>query len=244
MSTPVDVGSSDQQALAAVLNHHAELRGGLSERVSDLYEAVRTRAAHYRQLAALREFVDSSLLPHAAAEEATLYPAAATAAPLLVEAMRAEHRALADRAHALAGARRPVEALAVAEGLAAVFDVHVDKENELLLPLLTRTAGVSLAGLLRAMHDQLDEPRNLEHAGDGGTPDELDVRALPHGGGRHEAVFGRLDSLRPGERLVIVNDHDPRPLRFQLDAARPDAFAWEYLQAGPQVWRVAITRRT
>lgn len=243
MNAPVDIMSPDEQALAAIVGHHAELRGELDDRVTALRTAVRTGADHQRQLVALREFVDGSLMPHASAEEETLYPAAADHAPLLVRAMIAEHRALARRARALAGAPSPVDALAAAEGLAAVFAVHVDKENDLLLPLLTRASGVSLAELLKAMHDHADEPGHVDHSDNGETPEELDVRTLPHGGGRHESIFARLDALRPGGRLVIVNDHDPRPLRFQLEAAWPGVYEWEYLQAGPEVWRVAVIRQ-
>jgi uncharacterized protein (DUF2249 family) len=72
-------------------------------------------------------------------------------------------------------------------------------------------------------------------------PGELDVRSLPHGQ-RHEIIFARLDALAPGEALVIVNDHDPKPLRYQTSALWPDRFEWSYREAGPQVWRVAITR--
>jgi uncharacterized protein (DUF2249 family) len=71
--------------------------------------------------------------------------------------------------------------------------------------------------------------------------DELDVRTLPHGA-RHEIIFAKLDALQPGEALVIVNDHDPKPLRYQTSALWPDRFEWTYREAGPAVWRVAITR--
>ena len=33
---------------------------------------------------------------------------------------------------------------------------------------------------------------------------------------RHVQIFGRLDTLRAGEALQIVNDHDPVPLRHQI----------------------------
>lgn len=72
-------------------------------------------------------------------------------------------------------------------------------------------------------------------------PGELDVRVLPHGQ-RHDIIFTKLDALAPGETLVIVNDHDPKPLRYQASALWPDKFEWTYREAGPQVWRVAITR--
>jgi uncharacterized protein (DUF2249 family) len=70
---------------------------------------------------------------------------------------------------------------------------------------------------------------------------ELDVRTLPHGQ-RHEIIFGRLQALAAGESLVIVNDHDPKPLRYQAEALWPGSFTWNYHEAGPQVWRLAITR--
>jgi uncharacterized protein (DUF2249 family) len=74
-----------------------------------------------------------------------------------------------------------------------------------------------------------------------GGPEELDVRALPHGT-RHEIIFAKLDRLGPGDSLIIVNDHDPKPLRYQTGAMWPDRFDWSYLESGPQQWRVAITR--
>lgn len=72
-------------------------------------------------------------------------------------------------------------------------------------------------------------------------PEELDVRALPHGQ-RHEIIFARLDALSAGQALVIVNDHDPKPLRYQTEGMWPGRFDWSYSQAGPEVWRVAIRR--
>lgn len=33
---------------------------------------------------------------------------------------------------------------------------------------------------------------------------------------RHAAIFGALDSLRPGETMRFANDHDPLPLLEQL----------------------------
>ncbi len=74
----------------------------------------------------------------------------------------------------------------------------------------------------------------------GGTMQELDVRPMPPRE-RHETIFGRLDGLRAGEQLRLVNDHDPAPLRYQLDATRPSQFRWEYVQRGPEEWVVDIT---
>ena len=71
----------------------------------------------------------------------------------------------------------------------------------------------------------------------------LDVRTLPHGQ-RHDIIFRRLDALAVGEALVIVNDHDPKPLRYQAESLWPGRFVWSYLEAGPVVWRLSISRAT
>lgn len=71
---------------------------------------------------------------------------------------------------------------------------------------------------------------------------ELDVRAIPPRD-KHPSIFRAFDSLQSGQSLTLVNDHDPRPLRYQLMAERPDTFDWTYEAEGPQVWRVKISRR-
>jgi uncharacterized protein (DUF2249 family) len=68
----------------------------------------------------------------------------------------------------------------------------------------------------------------------------LDVRPMP-ARERHETIFERLDALTAGETLRLVNDHDPAPLRYQLDATRPDQFRWEYVESGPEDWAIDIT---
>ncbi|MGV8977793.1 MAG: DUF2249 domain-containing protein [Cellulomonas sp.] len=78
-------------------------------------------------------------------------------------------------------------------------------------------------------------------AGDDEALRTLDVRTLPHSG-RHEIIFANLDALGPGESFVILNDHDPKPLRYQTEALWPGVYTWDYLEAGPALWRVAITR--
>jgi signal transduction histidine kinase len=56
----------------------------------------------------------------------------------------------------------PVRAAAAARALQAVFEVHLAKENELVVPLLLSTAGVSLARLLAGMHQILGETASSE----------------------------------------------------------------------------------
>ena len=52
----------------------------------------------------------------------------------------------------------------------------------------------------------------------------------------------RLRRARPGAGFVLVNDHDPKPLRYQFEAEHAGDFTWDSLEAGPEVWRVRIGR--
>ena len=71
---------------------------------------------------------------------------------------------------------------------------------------------------------------------------ELDVRVLPPRD-KHPAIFSTFDTLASGQSMVLLNDHDPKPLRYQLAAERPESFDWEYEAQGPELWRVRISRR-
>ncbi len=71
---------------------------------------------------------------------------------------------------------------------------------------------------------------------------ELDVRVLPPRD-KHPAIFRTFDALTSGQSMLLLNDHDPKPLRYQLAAERPESFDWEYEAQGPEEWRVRISRR-
>lgn len=69
----------------------------------------------------------------------------------------------------------------------------------------------------------------------------LDVRPIPPRE-KHPTIFDTFDELEVGDHFVLVNDHDPKPLRYQFDAERPGQMEWEYLEEGPEEWRVKITK--
>lgn len=50
---------------------------------------------------------------------------------------------------------------------------------------------------------------------------------------RHAAIFGALDSLRSGETMRFVNDHNPLPLLSQLAQRYGERVNVEYLQREP-----------
>jgi len=67
----------------------------------------------------------------------------------------------------------------------------------------------------------------------------LDVRnEIPRR--RHELIFENYHGLNPGDGFILVNDHDPKPLYYQFEAEHTGQFEWEYLEEGPEVWRVRI----
>jgi regulator of cell morphogenesis and NO signaling len=60
---------------------------------------------------------------------------------------------------------------------------------------------------------------------------------------KHPTIFEWFDDLPAGESFVIRNDHDPKPLYYQMLGERGNVFNWEYLEQGPEDWRVRITKR-
>lgn len=59
---------------------------------------------------------------------------------------------------------------------------------------------------------------------------------------KHPTIFEHFDALKPGESFVIHNDHDPKPLYYQLLGERGTIFTWEYLEEGPRTWLVKIAK--
>lgn len=69
----------------------------------------------------------------------------------------------------------------------------------------------------------------------------LDVRIIPPRM-RHTQIFERFDALQSGETFILVNDHLPRPLYYEFLHERANQFSWDYLEEGPEIWRVKIGR--
>jgi uncharacterized protein (DUF2249 family) len=252
---------ADAEAMEAVENHHAQMSGELTLLVATLANAADSGAAvsaRNRLVAWARE----SLVPHALAEEKTLYPAARelTEGRLLVDAMLAEHVAIVAMVDEVDHAATHVAAAAAGRALQALFVVHLDKENDHILPLLAASPTHSIARLLEGMHEVLGggheahghggsvESESESATGHGGSScacgtvdpagnPELDVRVIPHAI-RHATIFGALDAVAPGAGLEIVADHDPIPLLNQVQQRTPGRFDITYLERGPVDFRV------
>lgn len=254
---------ADALALDAIEAHHAALAGALTLRVDALHRAVGVGDGIEPARRALVDWCRTELVPHAQAEEQVLYPPALERPEirLLVQAMVAEHELLTALVARL-GDGDGLELVADAAALRVLFEAHVAKENEQLLPALATDTHASLAGLLEGMHRALADagghhqevvdspvPEGAgDHAGHGcgchesdvGVP-ELDARAVPHAI-RHATVFGALDAVTPGGSMVLVAPHDPLPLLAQIAERHPGGFEVDYLQRGPEAWRLRFTR--
>jgi uncharacterized protein (DUF2249 family) len=71
---------------------------------------------------------------------------------------------------------------------------------------------------------------------------ELDVRPVEPKD-RYERIMAAYESLQAGETLELTVDHDPKCMYYTLKATRgDDAFAFEYLENGPDAWRVHVRK--
>lgn len=59
---------------------------------------------------------------------------------------------------------------------------------------------------------------------------------------RHAFIFQQFDGLEGGASVVIVNNHDPVPLLRQFEQLRAGEFQHDYLEQGPQVWKLRLTK--
>ncbi|MGH3470602.1 MAG: DUF2249 domain-containing protein [Nocardioidaceae bacterium] len=251
---------ADSEAVVAVEQHHAQLIGAMTARVDRILDATR-RQSGIAATAARDELVawsDRELLPHAKAEESALYPLAHDdpQGRLLVDAMLADHVHIVSLTDRVRAADNAVDAAAASVALKEVFEGHVAKENNQILPLLAGLPHVSLSDALRGMHQLLGEPAeepahhpNLEseatcscHHDDQAAYPELDARDVPHAI-RHATVFGALDAVPTGGGMVLVAPHDPLPLLAQLERRQPGVFEVDYIERGPDKWRLSIVRR-
>lgn len=263
----IATSEADARAAEAVEQHHAQMAGALALKVESLAAAVRAvRPADVEEVRLdLVRWCREELVPHALAEESTMYLAAAMLpeARLLVEAMLVEHQRIIALVDGLGATSEPVAAASLARALRELFEAHLAKENDQILPLLVASPTVSVAELLGGMHELLGgddhDPAAVEDEASGGCGTEghacgceesggpaypeLDARAIPHAI-RHATIFGALDGVRPGNGLVLIAPHDPLPMLAQLEQRAPEAFAIDYLERGPETWRLSLVRRT
>jgi uncharacterized protein (DUF2249 family) len=198
-------------------------------------------------------FLKGELLPHAGGEDLHLYPLVDT----LVRnhgrptaTMTVDHEFIAEYVARIEQTTRELAAgtsgdqrqillrrlRELALRLDAIFELHLAKEERIYLPLIEEHVNEARQrNVLEAIHGYHEKERNMSE------DRPLDVRDIvPRE--RHTLIFETFTALKPGEAFVLINDHDPRPLYYQFQAEHTGQFSWNYLEQGPEVWRVRIAR--
>lgn len=159
----IATSEADATAVAAVEHHHVQLAAALARRVETLIAATSSYAAESTRAEQddLVRWCQDELVPHALAEEKVMYPTAHAmdTGRLLVDGMLAEHAVITGLVEEIARTDDPVRAAAAAKALLVMFESHLGKENELILPLLASAVDVSVAELLSGMHELLGGDR-------------------------------------------------------------------------------------
>jgi len=69
----------------------------------------------------------------------------------------------------------------------------------------------------------------------------MDIRPYPPAE-RHEMFYKAFADIKPSEAFEFINDHDPKPLYYQMEAESKEPFKWEYLEQGPDAWKVRVIK--
>ncbi len=142
------------------------------------------------------------------------------------------------RDHDFEGFKKKV--IELGEYLAKELDSHIFKEDNILYQIALQVLSPEEWEQIKKECDRIGyccfTPGDQNKA-----EVELDLRSImPFE--RHELIFRKWDALKHGETLKIINDHNPKPLRYQFEAEYKGRFAWEYVQEGPKDWVVKIKR--
>lgn len=157
---------SATEAYEAMLEHHKRLGEELAGRADAVSGAVAGERPYGAAVAGLSAYLAEEVLPHAAAEEKTIYPAAARAGLSgTVEEMIAEHVTLASASAQLAAVTDGPAAAGQAQEIVALFTAHAAKENDVLLPALLGDKSADLAALLEQMHESAGHEQAQDHVG-------------------------------------------------------------------------------
>lgn len=217
-----------------------EIHQGLQARLATLSASEATREGPGNTRAALAEFCRGELQQYLSAAWEVLWSPAVGAAGtgLLVRTAATTRGVLDGHLDTLTSDESDDsdegENIAQAQALSGALHVYLKIEEAVLLPALANLPGTDPVALIADLNTLLE----------GGwldAPDVIDVREIPRAQ-RHPRIFTRFARLGAEEAFVLVNDHDPAPLRGEFEAAYPGMFSWEYLEQGPEEWRVRIGR--
>ena len=145
---------SSQETATAMRAHHAAMAEEFQARTQALAAAQADWTSARDRVV---EYLIDDVLPHAQAEESTIYRTALTEVTLstLVQSMIWEHIVIGELAQALKDSHKRDDALMIAGQAAKLFWVHAEKENRYIIAALEPRADIDLDSILSAMRESL-----------------------------------------------------------------------------------------
>ncbi len=235
---PVTLGNKPteaQRVLGAIEAHHAEMAQRLSVLASSMAKGA-TPEEHSSLAKEFSSYLRTDILPHARAEETSVYlRAQKVGLAQVVETMLFEHRYLGakiDEFETLTGSEQAALSLVISE----VFSTHAQKENLFILPqVLSSVPDEEVGEILSEIQREFTKAK-----GDTITS-TVDLRPLEPRA-RHDVVFSKIQSLEGGGAVTVVNDHNPKPLFYQIDALWPGAYSCTINQVDERTFTMEIVK--
>lgn len=148
---------TNQETAIKMRQHHAAMVAQLRT----LNDQLQNRSGQGDDIAQTRsaiiEFATNELLPHAAAEELTIYRAAQNADGFLVfvRSMVDEHKILREIIDALKISTTNAAVISFSGALTELFAWHAEKENRFIIDDFARRDTIDLSAILATMHEKL-----------------------------------------------------------------------------------------
>ncbi|WP_231687137.1 DUF2249 domain-containing protein [Arthrobacter alpinus] len=237
--------SAEAAALDEVKSRLAEAGGTLGTLAANLRSAASSPVVGElagNDQSALVDFAEKELLPLAAA-----FSKAAGGADAVLATLAAGHLArLGDATKALEQQDSPAQMVHAGARLQEAATTFLDQATAVLVPALAQNPALTLAGIL---------PEPVAAAVGGGPAtggcacgdhdepglSELDTRVIPHAI-RHATIFGALEGLTSGRGILLIANHNPLPLLAQLEQRSAGKFAVDYVENGPELWKLSMVR--
>ena len=224
-----------QRVQSAIEAHHAEMAKRLSILANSMAKGA-SPESHSQLAKDFSSYLRSDILPHAQAEETSVYlRAQKVGLSEVVETMLFEHRYLRakiDEFETVSMSEQAALSLVISE----VFSIHAQKENLFILPqVLSSVTDGEAAEVLSEIQHEFAESKRAPAAS------TIDLRPLPPKA-RHDVVFSKIQSLEIGSSITVVNDHNPKPLFYQIDALWPEGYSCSIAKVDDRTFTMEITK--
>jgi uncharacterized protein (DUF2249 family) len=216
-------------------DQHAVLLGQVAARAGELLAAAARGRWPGAELEALVSYARAEVLRQASDEETLLFPAGASAAATRLARDHARLRAATEILARVASGEQPLSLAGLAAAtrdFVCQLEHHLGAEEELLAADRAPATVPSTTALG-------SRPHGWYPLTEGPV---IDLDALP-AGNAIDAAVARLLRLRRGGQVELHSSTDIGPAWREINRLSPAGYWLEFLQDGPDWWRVRVTRR-